>query len=192
MLFTASLVQGINGQSQYLANSLATSTLDPYGSIVDEYSALPTTFYSPGLGLTNNVYRQHLLSLGVTETIGRDHYSLFGTYSNYQSLTPGTTSVPTKSVGLNLSWSRDIRPDLNGYASLGYFNSSNVITGGATPVGSQNTINAYLGVNYLLAENLTGSISYSFYYQPNGFGGTVGRGADVVVNQLTFQLSKTF
>jgi hypothetical protein len=74
MLFTASLVQGVSGQSQYLANSFATSTLDPYGSIVDEYSALPVTFYSSGLGLSNNVYRQHLLNFGVTETIGRDHY----------------------------------------------------------------------------------------------------------------------
>lgn len=67
-----------------------------------------------------------------------------------------------------------------------------MITTGGTSVGSQNTINAYLGLNYSLAQNLTGSILYSFYYQPNGFGGTVGRGADVVVNQLTFQLSKSF
>ena len=192
MLFTASLTQGVSGQSQYLANSLATSTLDPYGSIVDEYSGLPTAFYNPGLGLTNGVYRQHLLNFGVTEAIAPNTYSLYGYLSSYQSLTPGTTSVPTKSVGVNLSWGRDIRPDLNGYASLGYFNSSNVIGVGATPIGSQNTINAYLGVNYLLAQNLTGSIFYSFYYQPNGFGGAVGRGADVVVNQLTFQLSKTF
>lgn len=192
MLLTASLVQGVSGQSQYLASTLATSTLDPYGSIVDEYSGLPTAFYNPGLGLTNNVYRQHLLNFGVTETIGRDRYSLYGTAANQQSLTPPVTA-PTKSYGLNLTWARDIRPDLNGYASLGYFNSSNVITTtGGTPVSSLNTITAYLGVNYSFSQNLTGSILYSFSYQPNGFGGTAGRSADIVVNQLTFQLSKTF
>jgi hypothetical protein len=44
MLLTTSLVQG-----------LATSTFDPYGNIVDEFSGLPTAFYSPGLGLTNTL-----------------------------------------------------------------------------------------------------------------------------------------
>jgi hypothetical protein len=192
MLFTASLVQGISSPGQDIGSTLATSTLDPYGSIVDEYSGLPVAFYSPGLGLTNNPYRQHLLNFGVTEAIGLNSYSLYGTYSNYQSLTPGTTSTPTKSVGVNVSWSRAVRPDLSGYASLGYFNSSNVIMTGGTPVSSQNTVNAYIGLNYSLAQNLTGSIFYSFYYSPNGFAGSVGRGADVVVNQLTFQLSKAF
>jgi len=190
MLFTANLSQGIYGQSQYLASTIASSTLDPYGAIVDQYSGLPTGFYTPGLGLTNNVYRQHLLNFALTETIGRDRYTLYGTASNYQSLTPPVTA-PTKSYGVNLSWYRDIRPDLNGYATVGYYNSSNVITTlGGTPVSSLNTLTAYLGVNYLLTQNLTGSILYSFWYQPNG--GTVGRSGDVVVNQLTFQLSKTF
>jgi hypothetical protein len=119
VLFTASLVQGVGGQSQYLANTLATSTVDPYGTVV-AYSNLPTAFYNPGLGLTNNVYRQHLLNAGITETIAPNHYSLYSSYSNYQSLTPGTTSTPTKSVGVNFSWGRDIRPDLNGNATLGY------------------------------------------------------------------------
>jgi len=193
MLFTASLTQGVSGQSQYLASTIATSTLDPYGSIADEYTGLPTAFYSPGLGLSNNVYRQHLLNFGVTEAIERDRYSLYGTVANYQSLTPPATA-PTKSYGINLSWYRDIRPDLGGYTSLGYYYSSNVITttGVVSQTGSQSTVSANLGINYSFARNLTGSILYSFSYQPNGFGGAIGRGQDIVVNQLTFSLSKTF
>jgi len=190
MFFAGSLIQGISGQSQYLSNSIAASTLDPYGAIVDEYSGLPTAFYSPGLGLTNNVYRQHLLNFGITEAIGPNRYSVYGDLASQQTLTPPVTT-PTKSVGVNLSWYRDIGPDLNGYASLGYVNSSNVVTAtGGTPVGNLNTFNAYLGINYLFARNLTGSILYSFSYWPNGNGGAVGR--DIVVNQLTFSLSKTF
>jgi len=192
MLFTASLVQGVSSPGQDIGSTLATSTLDPYGSIVDQYSGLPVAFYSPGLGLTNNPYRQHLLNFGVTDAIGLNSYSLYGYLANQQSLTPPVTT-PTKSIGVNFGWSRAVRPDLNGYASLGYFNSSNVITTtGGTPVSNQNTITAYLGVNYSLAQNLTGSILYSFSYQTNGAGGAIGRSADVVVNQLTFQLSKTF
>ena len=59
-------------------------------------------------------------------------------------------------------------------------------------MSSQNAITAYLGGNYLFARNLTGSILDSFSYLSNGAGGAVGRSADVVANQLTFQLSKTF
>jgi hypothetical protein len=191
MLFTASLVQGVSSPGQDIGSTLATSTLDPYGSIVNEYSGLPVAFYSPGLGLTNNPYRQHLLNFGVTEAVERDRYSLFGTAANQQSLTTPVTA-PTKSYGINLGWSRDIRPDLNGSASLGYFNSSNVITTtSGTPIGSQNTVNAYLGVNYSFARNLTGSILYNFSYQTNGAAST-GRNSGVVINWLTFQLSKTF
>jgi hypothetical protein len=200
MLFTASLSQGISSPGQDIGSTLATSTLDPYGSIVDEYSGLPVTFYSPGLGLTNNPYRQHLLNFGVTEAIERDRYSLYGTVANQQSLAPVVTAAPntsavtapTKSYGINLGWYRDIKPDLNGYASLGYYNSSNVITTtSGTPIGSQNSVTASLGVNYSLARNLTGSILYNFSYQTNG-STTATRNSGVVVNWLTFQLSKTF
>jgi hypothetical protein len=117
----------------------------------------------------------------------------------------GVAFIPTKyestaRVYLNadplltpLTWARNMRPDLNGFASLGYYNSSNVITTtGAAPVSSLNTITAYLGVNYSFAQNLTGSVLYSFSYQSNGAGGAVGKSADIVVNQLTLQLSKTF
>jgi len=199
MLFTASLVQGLGSPGQDIGSTLATSTLDPYGSIVDQYSGLPVAFYSPGVGLTNNAYRQHLLNFGLSDAIGLNNYSLYGYLANQQSLTPlisaPTTSIsaPTKSIGVNFTWSRNVRPDLNGYASLGYFNSSNAITTiGAAPAGTLNTVTAYLGVNYSFAQNLTGSILYSFSYQSNGAGGAAGRSSDVVVNQLTFQLSKTF
>jgi uncharacterized protein (PEP-CTERM system associated) len=207
MVFTANLVQGINSPGQDIGSTLATSTLDPFGSIVDEYTGLPVTFYSPGIGLTNNVYRQHVLNFGVTESIGLNNYSLYGYYANQQSLTPtipaavippisaGTISsitAPTKSIGVNFGWGRSINPDLNGSASLGYFNSSNVITAtGAAPVSSLNTITTSLGVNYSFAQNLTGSILYNFSYQSNGAAITA-RNSGIVVNWLTFQLSKTF
>src|SRR5437899_2928053 len=128
MLLSANLVQGISSPSQYLLNTLSTSSLDTYGAIVDQYSGLPVAFYSPGLGLTNNVYKQHLFSVGVSETIGPNRYGVYGSLSSQQALTPPTTTVPTKSYGLSFTWNRDIRPDLTGFASVGYYNSNNVIT----------------------------------------------------------------
>jgi hypothetical protein len=193
MLFTASLVQGISSPGQYFQSTLATSTLDAFGAIVDEYSGLPTAFYSPGLGLTNNVYKQHLLNMGLTEAIGPNHYSVYVTYTNQQALTPPTTTAPTKTYGINFTYSRDIRPDLSGYASLGYANSANLITSTtATPISSTNQVTGYLGLNYLLGQTLTGSVYYSLSYFTSGAGTAIGRSGDVVVNQLTLQLSKTF
>ncbi len=193
MLFTANLVQGVSSPGQYLQSTLETSTLDGYGAIVNEFSGLPAAFYSPGIGLTNGVYKQHLLSMGITETIGPNHYSVYASYANQQSLTPPTTAAPTKSYGINFSYSRDIRPDLTGYASLGYVNSANVITSTtATPINSSNQVTGYLGLNYLLGQTLTGSVYYSLSYFTNGAGTAIGRTGDVVVNSLTFALSKSF
>src|SRR5467141_3325768 len=193
MLLTASLVQGVSSPGQYLQSTLETSTLDGYGAIVDEFSGLPAAFYSPGIGLTNGVYKQHLLSMGITETIGPNHYSVYASYANQQSLTPPTTAAPTESYGINFSYSRDIRPDLTGYASLGYVNSANVITSTtATPINSSNQVTGYLGLNYLLGQTLTGSVYYSLSYFTNGAGTAIGRTGDVVVNSLTFALSKSF
>ena len=114
-----------------------------------------------------------------------------GYYDNQQSLTPPITA-PTKSVGAYASWHRDIRPDLNGTASVGFSNTSNVVfVNNPTPVNSINTLSANIGVNYLLARNLTGSVLYTLAYEPNGATVSSGRG-DIVANSLQFLLTKAF
>ena len=188
----ANLVQGVSSPGQYLQGSLANATLNPYGSIVDQYSGLPTAFYSPGLGLTNGVYKQHLFNGQITDSIGRDRYSLYGYYTNQQSLTPPITA-PTKSIGGYATWDRDIRPNLNGSASVGYANTANAVAVNTViPIGTINTLSANIGVNYLFARNLTGSVFYTLTYQPNGAVVTAGRSGDVVVNSLQFFLRKAF
>jgi hypothetical protein len=188
----ANLVQGISSPGQYLQGSLASATLNPYGSIVDQYSGLPTAFYSPGLGLTNGVYKQHLFNGQITDSIGPNRYSLYGYYTNQQSLTPPITA-PTKSVGGYATWYRDIRPDLNGSASVGYANTANAVAvNTVTPIGTINTLSANIGLNYLFARNLTGSVFYTLAYQPNGAVAAVGRSGDVVANSLQFLLRKAF
>jgi hypothetical protein len=192
MSVTGSLVQGVSSPTQYLQTALAGSTLDPFGAIVDQYSGLPTAFYSPGLGLTNNVYRQHLATIALSDIIGPNRYLIYGTYADQQSLTPPPTP-PTKSYGVNFTWNRDIRPDLNSYASVGYFISRDVNTIVAgPPISNLSTVTANLGLNYLLAPALTGSVVYGFTYQTNGASTVAGRTGDIVVNQLGFYLTKTF
>lgn len=194
MVLTANLSQGTSSQGQYFQNSLATSTLSPSGAIVDQFSGLPSAFSNPGLGLSNSVFRQHLFNVGISDAIGPNGYSLYGFYNEQQSLTTAATA-PTKSLGVNFVYTRDIRPDLRGYASLGYVNSINSPTSTTvlgTSTSTFNTATGSVGVNYLLGRTLTGSIIYSLTYQTNGASVISGRNGDVVVNQLQFLLSKTF
>ena len=198
MVFSANLVQGIASQGQLFASNLGNSTLNPSGGIVDQSTGLPTNFYSPGLGLSNNVYRQHLFAAGVNDALPPNYYSLYGSYAEQQSLST-TVSIPTKSLGVNFTYSRDIRPDARGYAAVSFVNSvdSPTVVPGTTTVNfSQrtnfNSATATLGVNYVLGPTLTGSIIYSLSYYTNGTVLTGGRNGDVVVNQLQFLLSKTF
>jgi hypothetical protein len=188
----ANLAQGISSPAQTFQSSLAGSTLGPGGSIVDQYSGLPTAFYNPGVGLTNNVYRQHLYNVGVTDQIGVNSYSLYGYLINQQSLTPPITA-PTDSAGASFTWGRAIRPDLNGSASVGYFRTTNAVAiNTLTPANNTSTVTANIGVNYVFARELTGSIFYTFSYQPNGGSFVSGQPGAVLVNSLQLLLTKAF
>jgi uncharacterized protein (PEP-CTERM system associated) len=192
LTFRASLQQGISSGAQSFQSSLAGAALSPSGSLVDQTTGLPTTFYNPGVGLNNTVYRQHLYNFGLTEQIGRNSYSLFTYYTTAQPLTPPITA-PTNSAGANFTWARDIHPDLNGSASVGYSRTTNVVTvNTATPVGNTSTVTANIGLNHIFTRALTGSVLYTFSYQPNGGVIVNGRAGDVVANTLQFYLTKAF
>ncbi len=96
MVFSANLVQGVSSQGQLFASNLTTSTLSPSGGIVNQSTGLPIALSSPGLGLSNNVYRQHLFSAGLSESLPPNYYALYGSYTEQQSLSTGA-GVPTKS-----------------------------------------------------------------------------------------------
>jgi hypothetical protein len=198
MVFSANLVQGVSSQGQLFASNLSNSTLTLSGSIVNQSTGLPTTFFSPGLGLSNSVFRQHLFNAGLTDALPPNYYSLFAFYNEQQQLST-TAAAPTKSLGVNFGYSRDIRPDVSGSASLGFVNSVNsptVVPGTTTVNFSQTTsfdsVNATLGLNYVLARTVTLSIVYSLSYTTNGTVLSGGRNGDVFANQLQFLLSKTF
>jgi hypothetical protein len=198
MVFSANLVQGVASQGQLFASNLSNSTLTLSGSIVNQSTGLPTTFFSPGLGISNNVFRQHLFNAGLSDALPPNYYSLYGSYAEQQSLSTNV-GVPTKSLGVNFVYTRDVRPDVSGSASIGFVNSVNsptVVPGTTTVNFNQttnfNTVTATLGLNYVLGRTLTGSIIYTFSYQTNGTVLTGGRNGDVFANQLAFLLSKTF
>jgi hypothetical protein len=105
--------------------------------------------YNHGIGLSNKVYRRHLFNIGLTHAIGANGYAVYGYYTEQQSLTPLITR-PTKSVGINFNYTRDVRLDVRGYGSIGYADTINSpATVFTTWTTNFNTITAAVGVNYL-------------------------------------------
>jgi hypothetical protein len=198
-VLTAEATQGVGSQQTAFGNTLAGSSLDAYGQLVDQYN-LPTAFFNPEFGLQNNVFRTYLYSAGVTTMVGANHFFLFSVYDHQVSL--AFMQPPTTSISTNFGWSREIRPDLTALASVGFANVTNqtLVTSTAptavTTVPHQNTATVSLSLNYLFSETLTGSMVYSLYYQANPatFGSTsTGTGTgNVVTNQLLFLLTKHF
>src|SRR5260370_28943797 len=167
-------------------------------TIVKQSTGFATPFFGPGLGLSNSLFRQPLFNAGLTDALPPNYYSLFAFYNEQQQLST-TAAAPTKSLGVNFGYSRDITPDVSGSASLGFVNSVNsptVVPATNTVHFSQTTsfdsANSTLRLHYVLARTLTLSIVYSFSYQPNGTFLSGGRNGDVFANQLQFLLSKTF
>jgi uncharacterized protein (PEP-CTERM system associated) len=188
----AYIAQGINSPGQALISTLAGSSLSPYGEIVDQTTGTPSVFVNPSTGLTNGVYRQHTYNFSADDQIGRNVYTLYGYYTSSQSLTPPITP-PTDSVGIFADWQHSINPDTNGLASAGYSRTTNVVTiNSTTPVNNTSSIITTIGLNYLFARNLSGSIVYSFIYQPNAGVIVSGRSGDVIANSLQLYLTKLF
>lgn len=188
----AYITEGLTSTGQSFQSALTGSTLGANGAIVNQTSGLPTQFFNPGVGLNNIPYRQHLYNFGLTEQLGRNSYSLFAYYTTAQELTTPAPQ-PTNSVGANLSWNRDIRPDTNGYASASYSRTTNAVTiNTSTPVANTSVWTANIGLNHTFALALTGSVLYTFSYQPNGGTLVNGRPGDIVANTLQFYLTKAF
>jgi len=197
-LLTAEALHGLGSQQDQIANTLTQSSLDPFGSIVDQYN-LPTAFVNPAFGIQNDVFRSKSYRINVTTAIGVNRLSLFGTYDQRISLS--SLAAPSTSVGVHFGWSRDIRPDLTGNMAVGYSNVSNLTVtvnnnpSTATLINNTNTMTADLSLNYLFNESLTGSVAYNISYQTgapsiaNANAITVG---NILTNRLIFALTKTF
>jgi len=102
------------------------------------------------------------------------------------------TSQPPGIPGIS-DYTRSVRADLSGHASVGYVNSVNApIVAPAVSTPSFDAVAAQIGLHYVLSRTLTGFILYRFSYQNNGAVLASGRAGDVTLNQSQFLLSKSF
>jgi hypothetical protein len=199
-VLTAAASQGLGSQQDMITNVLAESRLDPYGAIVDQYN-LPTAFVNPEFGIQNQVVRSKNFRANLVTGVGINRWSVFATYERRTTLS--SSAPPSTSVGVNFSWSRDIRPDLTGTLAAGYSKVNNLTVttvnnpGTSTLINSTDTMTANLSLNYLFNETLTGSVAYNLIYQTdapsvaNANSSTITVG-NILTNRLFFTLTKTF
>ena len=78
------------------------------------------------------------------------------------------TSQPPGILGMS-DYTRSVRSDLSGHASVGYVNSVNAPTvAPAVSTPSFDAVAAQIDLNYVLGRMLTGSLLYTFSCRNNG------------------------
>jgi uncharacterized protein (PEP-CTERM system associated) len=154
----ASLQNGLSSSQQQLQANLNTSALDSNGTVVNEYSGLPSALSNPEFGYTSdNIFRTKQALVGIRTTLDRDTFGILVTYNRQVALGPTTAAEATSgtdtSYGANVDWSRSITPLLTSTATLGYARAL---------VGDEKTLTADLRLTYTLGPSLAGIIHYQF------------------------------
>ena len=156
----ASLQNTRTTSQQQLITNLNLAQLGPNGVLVNRLTGVP-------ISLTNlevpfpiaAVYKDQNATLGILSSIGRNTFSALAFLDDRTPLGTGSTTVSTlanragTSWGVNLNWSRSLRPNLTGSVSLGYAGQD---------IGQTKTLNADALLAYAVSERLSATLHYQF------------------------------
>jgi uncharacterized protein (PEP-CTERM system associated) len=172
----------VASSSEQILTNLNNSSLDPYGTIVDSSTALPSGLANPEFAYaTTDLFRYQQSRFAVEQDAGRlDSFRLFGFVDHQVSLT-GTSSNDT-GKGLSFSWFRSMTPRLTSVVGLGY---ATHVGGGGTKTATVN-----LALNYSMTETLSGAARYDFIDSRSGR--SVARANSFRTNMLELALKKSF
>ncbi len=113
---------GLTTESEQLQTILATSDLDAAGNLVDHTTGAPLLPTGDFFGLQNNLTRTTLASLSATLAYDRDSFSLDLNHQDAQLVSAGTVlgaaDGNTHGTYGTITWSHDLRPDLQGSLSV--------------------------------------------------------------------------
>jgi uncharacterized protein (PEP-CTERM system associated) len=156
----ASLQNSRTTSQQQLITNLNLAQLGPNGVLVNRLTGVP-------ISLTNlevpfpiaAVYEDQYATLGIVSNIGRNTLTALAFLDDRTPLGTGSTTVSTLANGagtwwgVNLNWSRSLRPNLTGYVSLGYAGQDTSQT---------KTLNADALLAYAMSERLSATLHYQF------------------------------
>jgi hypothetical protein len=189
---------GLTTQAEQLQNALATSDLDTQGNPVDHLTGAPLVPVGNFFGTDNNLSKTTVASLTGVLQLDRDSFTA-SVNSQTQTLISGSSAAGlaagaaaggtnggnSSGVYGSLSWSHELRPDLQStlFAQYGISSTSQSGVAGAPAQGNspdQRSISASALLSYALSRTLSGQFQYS-YNQTSG-GSQSGAGARASAN----------
>jgi uncharacterized protein (PEP-CTERM system associated) len=168
---------------QQILQSLLSATPTGPGSAIDASTGLPLALTNPNLPLQNDIVVAQNVEAGVTNTIGRNSFSLIGTHVDQRSLLH--LSPDERSTGGFLTWGRDLSEALSSNVLVGYSTVSQDASAGA-PQSTSHIVTFSASLGYKLGQGLQAGILYNLVANS---GGTAG---NVTTNTLTLSVTKSF
>lgn len=194
---------GLTTQAEQLQNALATSDLDTQGNPVDHLTGAPLVPVGNFFGTDNNLSKTTVASLTGVLQLDRDSFTA-SVNSQTQTLISGSSAAGlaasaaaggtnggnSSGVYGSLSWSHELRPDLQSTLFVQYGTSSTSQSGvpGAPAQGNnpdQRSLSASASLSYALSRTLSGQFQYS-YNQTSG-GSQFGAGTRASANGSSTQ-----
>jgi len=156
---------------------LSTIGVDANGNLFDTLASAPilpvpvlTSLYTT----QSSLMRRKLGWLSANQTWDRDTFIASLNYFDMIPLTSaaGTSSYSQKGYSFSLGWNRAFTPTLNGnvFFSVGWSDYAQQNTGTPSTYAAPNTgmnYSARIGLYNYFSETLIGSMSYTYFYNPN-------------------------
>lgn len=178
----ASYETGLGTSQEQIQSALSTSQLSTNGTIVNQFTGLPSALSNPEFAYSsNNVFRLKEGRVAIQTALDRDTLTLMGLYDKRTAF--ATTTGPSLSgvsgsdttFGVNFTWSRSVTPALTSYAGLGYSRSV---------ASDQNTFSADWRLTYSLSDNLQASLEYQLI-NVTGNGGSASAFTGIITTNYT-------
>jgi len=164
----ASLQNGLASSQQQLTTNLDTSQLAANGTIVNQFTGLPSALSNPEFAyVSNGIFRSTDARMGIQTVVDRDTFGVLALLDHRTELgaaSAGSTASAAlagtnTSFGANLNWTRSVTPLLTSTATLGYAKEV---------AGDQKTLTADVSLNYTMNEYLSCILHYQFINVDSG------------------------
>jgi hypothetical protein len=170
-------------QQQLLDSLLTTAPTGP-GTAIDTATGLPVSIVNGGLTnpnvpLRNDIVLSENAVVGLTNSVGRNNYSVVFTHVDQKSLLHLSGNTDSNS-GIGI-WTHALSPSLTSNLSV----SDAIVS-----PGNLNVASLAAGLSYAVTQTLQAGLLYNFILT-NG-GSAAGGSNTVIRNNITLSLTKTF
>lgn len=178
--FAVSYTRTLETAGQRRSDILRFIEIDENGNFIDTRTGLPVDPDDEGLTFNNSSDLVNRLNLSFSGARGRNSYGITAFASKRQD---GAANTNEDTYGVTTNFSRQLQRLLSGSVSLSYRTTDFDTADGRT----DDRYTARASLNYTLAPDLSGSVSYTFTRRDSSIAAN-----DLMENAITVRLRKTF